>query len=380
MHIRYVSNSTLGSGAANTIHVLRMCEAFAQIGHHPVLHCFHPETGPMPADRIAKEYGLADMFPIVQWHRPTSTASRLAYASRATSDRSAPESAIIYTRDLVVAAWARAAGRRFTLESHAAAFRSGIAHRALFRWICSGRTMQRLVVVSRALKDWYVDNGVAASRIVVAPDGAPRAEPSSQAAPRDDSRAAAARIVVGYAGSLNPGKGMEVVLPAAALLGHRSDLLFRIVGGSPEQVAYWRKGLRTEANVEFVGHVAPGRVAAMIRDFDLCLLPNQNHVVGHGGAIGDASSGRDIGSFTSPLKLFEYMSHGRAIIASDLPVLREVIDERCAVFAPPDDPSAWAGAVERLADDPGARATIGRRARDLLETRYTWQARASHVV
>jgi glycosyltransferase involved in cell wall biosynthesis len=50
------------------------------------------------------------------------------------------------------------------------------------------------------------------------------------------------------------------------------------------------------------------------------------------------------------------------------------------VFAPPDDPSAWAGAVERLADDPGARATIGRRARDLLETRYTWQARASHVV
>ena len=43
------------------------------------------------------------------------------------------------------------------------------------------------------------------------------------------------------------------------------------------------------------------------------------------------------------MKMFEYMAAGRAILSSDLPVLREVLNEENAILLPPDEPAAWVG-------------------------------------
>jgi glycosyltransferase involved in cell wall biosynthesis len=81
----------------------------------------------------------------------------------------------------------------------------------------------------------------------------------------------------------------------------------------------------------------------------------------------------------SPLKLFEYMSAGKPIVASDLPVLREVLDEANAVLVDPEDADAWARALESLRD-AGLRERLGVRARrDFLE-RHTWDIRARKVL
>ncbi len=380
MDIRYVSNSTLGSGAANAIHVLRMCEAFAQIGHRPVLYCFAPDDGPMPDARIAATYGLAQAFQIVQRPRPRSAAQRLAYAWTALRDRTAPRLAHVYTRDLVAGGVARAAGVPFTLESHAAALGPGWLREAYFRWLVAGSTMRRLVVISKALADWYADRGIPRERILVAHDGAvdlgARAADAAPVAPRP----AAARVVAGYAGSLNPGKGMELLVPVARRLAHRPDIVLRVVGGEPEQVARWREQANGCRNLEFVGRVDPSGVPAAILGFDVCLLPNQRRMTGHAGSTVATPPARDIARFTSPLKLFEYMSASRAIVASDLDVLREVVDESCAMLASADDPSQWAACIERLADDPSLRARLASAAKARFERHYTWQERARHVV
>jgi glycosyltransferase involved in cell wall biosynthesis len=83
--------------------------------------------------------------------------------------------------------------------------------------------------------------------------------------------------------------------------------------------------------------------------------------------------------YTSPLKLFEYLAMGRAIVASDLPSIREVLtDGVTASLVPSGDPVALAGALRALANDPARAAALGAEARRLAP-RYTWSARAATI-
>jgi glycosyltransferase involved in cell wall biosynthesis len=73
------------------------------------------------------------------------------------------------------------------------------------------------------------------------------------------------------------------------------------------------------------------------------------------------------------------MAAGRAIISSDLPVIREVLNEHNAVFCPPEDASAWQSTLAGLLADPPRGQMLGAQAR-LDAARYTWRARAEKAV
>jgi glycosyltransferase involved in cell wall biosynthesis len=75
------------------------------------------------------------------------------------------------------------------------------------------------------------------------------------------------------------------------------------------------------------------------------------------------------------MKTFEYLATGRAIVASDLPVFREVLNPGNAVLLPPDDAAAWARALETLQQDTGRRDQLGRQSR-LDAIQYSWVERA----
>ncbi len=75
------------------------------------------------------------------------------------------------------------------------------------------------------------------------------------------------------------------------------------------------------------------------------------------------------------------MSYGKAIIASDLPVLREVLKNReNALMVPPEDVEGWAFALEELARDKSLMNRLGRTARKVLEEEYTWDKRVGRVL
>ena len=82
----------------------------------------------------------------------------------------------------------------------------------------------------------------------------------------------------------------------------------------------------------------------------------------------------------SPLKVFEYMSLGRAIVASDLPVLRECLqDGKSALLVDAGDVTAWCRAIDCMRD-PAVRASLGSAARQQFEAKHTWHGRAHQVV
>jgi glycosyltransferase involved in cell wall biosynthesis len=105
---------------------------------------------------------------------------------------------------------------------------------------------------------------------------------------------------------------------------------------------------------------------------DVLLMPYARSIL---GSSGDASSA----SVASPMKMFEYMAAGRAILTSDLPVIREVLDDSSAAFAPPEDAPAWTSALQSLLADPARRAALASTARREVE-KYTWVARAKKIL
>jgi glycosyltransferase involved in cell wall biosynthesis len=176
-----------------------------------------------------------------------------------------------------------------------------------------------------------------------------------------------ASITVAYAGHLYAWKGVELLLEAVRKLPEVRAL---IVGGHERESDLAR--LRERAarlgigdRVTFTGQVPPRDVPAFLARADVLVLPNP------ASAISTRS--------TSPLKLFEYMAARRAIVASDLPAIREVLtSEVHALLVVPGDPGALAEGIQRLAQDPHLRERLVGAAFGAV-AEYSWSRRAERL-
>jgi glycosyltransferase involved in cell wall biosynthesis len=178
------------------------------------------------------------------------------------------------------------------------------------------------------------------------------------------------RMKVGYFGHLYPGKGMETI---AALAPELPDYDFDVFGGLDADVARWQTECRSIQNLTIHGHIPHDEVRAKAELCDVLLAP-------YGSQVRDIS-GRDIANWMSPLKIFEYMAAGRAIVTADLPVLREVlVDGETALLCQAGDLASWTDALVALDADPELRQRLGSNARRTLVQRYTWDQRAVEVL
>ena len=222
----------------------------------------------------------------------------------------------------------------------------------------------RLVVITDKLRAIYLAIFPWLSgKILVAHDAAD--DPVPEAWPRT----AKAGFDVGYVGHLYGGRGAELITEVAKAL---PSVTFHLVGGTAED----RERLVSSGvspNVILHGHHPPSELAKFFAMFDAVLAPYQHKVAVVGG--GDTSA------YMSPLKLFEYMSWGKPILCSDLPVLREVIEhDRNGLLLPPDDPRAWVDCLRRLSNDLAERDRLGSAARAGFLTSYTWLKRVECVL
>ena len=177
--------------------------------------------------------------------------------------------------------------------------------------------------------------------------------------PQKDWAHAASRIA--YAGSFFAWKGVADLVQAAAELPGCTVTLY---GGDAAQLARERgRAPAAGARLEFRGHVPQQEVMRGLAGACIAVLPNRD----------DADS-----RYTSPIKLFEYMAAGCAIVASDLPPLRAVLAEDEAIWVRPGNPVALAEGIRRLAADPERARRMGERAREKARG-YTWRARAERL-
>ena len=280
---------------------------------------------------------------------------------------------IFYSRDeLLLALLAQfKSGRSLAYEAHI--FAPSGRGAALQRTVAA-RVGSVIAITERLRQDLVAQRGADATRTIVAHDGVRRArfaDLPTQAQARQQLGWSEDAFIVGYLGRLHTlgmDKGVGTLLDALSAV---NGAHLALVGG-PDEMAQalrerWRVHDLPADRFLYVGHVPPADVPLYLRAFDVCAMPHPPTA--------------QFSLYTSPLKLFEYMAAGRAIIASDLPAWADVIaDGDTALLLPPADIAAWAAAIERLKTDVQLRFELGERARERVLSRYTWRARAQRIL
>jgi len=371
MKIVYLTSSTIPSRTANSIHVMKMSQAFAKNGHEVVL------VTPDKKDELEQGigdvytyYGVEKCFEIVKL--PWLNIKGLRYIYGFLAARKAKESKpdLVYCRDISGCYFAAKFDLPVMFESHTPLKDSGKLSEWLFHRLAKSHSLQKLVVITNALKKYYETNYPhTRGKILVAPDGS---DPLPEDIQPVELPGKESKLQVGYVGHLYKGKGMELI---AELAPHCLWANFNIVGGKEKDIQYWKNECDNRKNVLFHGYVQHSNTVQYIKAFDVVLLPNKNFVATNAGG------GNNIAQWTSPMKAFEYMAGGKAIISSDLPVLREVLKHGYnSLLCPPDDVNIWETSLEQLRDDQMLRQGLGRNAyRDFLRN-YTWHVRVKHIL
>ena len=235
-----------------------------------------------------------------------------------------------------------------------------------------------IAVVSNPLKKQLMEVGVPPERILVNPNAVDpaRFHPECGGAKlRQELGFQPPDTVICFVGTFSYWHGVAVLEQAIQALlnkpqrGKRS-MKFLLVGDGPltprlreALEPYTRNG-----SVVFTGAIPHDSVRAHLDAADILVSP---HI-----PMPDGSP-----FFGSPTKLFEYMAMGKAIVASALDQIAEVLEhERTALLVKPGDPHDLTAAIQRLAADPQLRIELGRNSREAVLSRHTWRQNARRVL
>lgn len=284
---------------------------------------------------------------------------------------------VLYERHnlfLLAGAWLhRRTGIPYMLEVNSPLYEEREAHGGLtlarlahwterFVW----READVVLPVTEVLAGIVTGEGVPRDRIVVVPNGIDRAE-FAYAPDHEDAKRAMGfdgRVVLGFTGFVRSWHGLDRVIDFLAR-GEPAGTTLLVAGDGPARAELEAQAgrLGVADRVRFTGVVAREDVARHVAAFDVALQPAAT-------------------PYASPLKLFEYMALGCAIVAPNQPNIREVLtDGHDALLFDPWIEADFAAKVERLAMDPVLRGRLAAAAKHTLSTRdYTWSANAGRVM
>lgn len=385
MKVYYISPSTIPSRAANSIHVVNMCEALTQLGHHVTLFVRSESLNGADFEKKVQEfYGIDTKNIDILAIRCNTTRGIELRISLQALFRFFQELITLKLPDIIISRNLYAAvflgfflRRKIVYETH--------APERGFRKILQGCLVKSgripCVVISEALRRIIASLHVKSKKsiIYVMHDAARSEQPLMDETGRRFYRQrylgpylnlSEYDKFVGYFGHLHPGRGIEIIRGIAAEIPR---VAFIVYGGNEKNLIKRRED-NNNKNLYFMGHIPPAEVRSAMAMMDILLMPYQKSV-----SVGLTDV--DTAQWMSPMKLFEYMSAGVPIISSDLPVLREVLHDGVnCLLVPPDNVSSWAQAVNQLLASPDLAVKIRCRAYKQFLSDYTWYKRANRMI
>ena len=366
MKLLYIANIRLPTEKAHGIQIMEMCSAFA--GKGLGVELVIPKRYNTILDDPFEYHDIKRVFSIrtlpcldfVRFGRVGFLIELISFTGVAVWYSLFKKDAVFYTRDELVALCLHIIGKQVAWEGHTGQ-KNWMARMLI-------RLQVPIVVITEALRELYVSLGAISSKIIVAPDGADISR-FNIAVTQEDARKELGlpldKKIALYKGHLYERKGAHTLARAASVLKDRG-IVCVFIGGTEKDVESFKNEFGGQENVLILGNRPRRETPVYQKASDVLVIPNS--------AKDDVSK-----LYTSPMKLFGYMPSVLPIVASDLPSLREIVDESLVYFFTPDDPQSLAKVITDLfAHYPEACAKALKTFSIAKE--YSWDTRAQNIL
>lgn len=372
MKVACISASRVPSMTANSMQVMKACQAISQLGHE--VHLFLPKYHHQNEDiELSSFYGLKTKLSI-EWLPSHRALHRYDFAFQAIRRARRLKADVSYVWLLQAGLFSLLARLPVLLELHGPP--EGKFGPALFRLFQRIPGKKRILPITHALASQIQErfNTDLSNQLLmrVSPNGVDLERYSDLPDPpaARELLGLPSVLTAGYTGHLYPGRGMTLLVELARCFPR---INFLWVGGHPPDVNVWRERLVAEkiGNIILTGFVQNSLLPLYQAAADILLMPYEKVITG--------SSGGNSANYASPMKMFEYMASKRAIISSDLPIIREILNPSNAILCPPEDIDAWSQAIGCLIMEEDKRLALARQA-NLDIQQYTWLERARNAL
>ena len=371
MKLIYISQGNIPSKWAHTFQAMKMADALAkQVDELSMVTGGGLLSSKPHGVDCAEWYGVSSKMRIVRlpvwlslrdplfdgWKYPRFDRIAALYARITSPD-------MVYTRSAHAGRLCVKLGLDTIIEFHMGSERSELFH---IEAVKDNPHLLGVVTITSELKELYAGAGLPPDKIFVWPD-AVDAEAFERLPGKQWLRKSLGlpqdAFVATYCGHLYPDRGIEEILACATAL---PNVQFLLVGGWEKDIEKRKEEARHLPNVRFRGFVSHPHVPEYLTASDVLLMPY-------------ASTCENV-LWMSPLKLFEYMSSGCPLVATDLPALRKHLEDgRNALLVKPDDPRALADAIRTVMSNRTYALELAHTAR-MDVSPYTWHNRARAIL
>ena len=225
-----------------------------------------------------------------------------------------------------------------------------------------------IICPSNVTRDYIASLGLSRKLITVIPNGVSPSDFSASPLPSREGRIP----TLLYIGTLADWQGLEVVIKALPKILEQQAVRLQIVGrGRSRQRKVLSKHIRklgVEGSVFVQPAVPHHEVPALIAESDICVAPL---------GLND----RNVTQGACPIKVLEYMASSRPLIASNMPIVRELVREDVdGLLFSPNDPEDLARKVLMLLSDVGLSKRLAESATERALTKFTWHESQKKLV
>lgn len=391
MKIIYVVNCRLPTEKAHGHQVVKMCEAFSQNGAD--IQLWHPlmrQSSELKNKSIFEYYNVIGFkektlinfdvivfdkfFSKIRLNVPIALIQSFVWGFYAVLKSKKERADVYYTRDLPVTFWLLIFNLPTIYEEHVIPNKRW---EFLLRFFAKQTSLKLVVALTGFIQKHYLDLGFNKNKVIVLSDAVdlkmflnlPTKLECREKLNLPHS------IIVGYIGRFrvfsSQEKGIPELINAISYLSTITDknISLLLVGGPKELIPYYldmaEKANLSSSQIKFVNQVSVKEVPLWIRACDVVTIP---------------WTWTQFSAYcTSPLKLFEYMASKTPIVASDLPSLREVLNENNSILVKPGDYKDLARGIQRVLTDKSLSDRISERAYNDVQN-YTWDNRAKKIL